>query len=803
MRSSRRSLRSRRTGTKGGSEAAGGQAKVFDEHGTDVTPKPLGGAHMQRPSFGPRSTAGTESEGGGRMSRSSARRSENMSRASGAPSARDSSGSVGSLPTDIGDDDAISTASSDQQDAEEEEQQKQEKEKRDKAKRSDEQLKQVKGSILVPSREGRISEQELEREVAVELVETDTIWLLNNPSVTFHLESPDADDEEAAISRSVSLSLPSFGQKCDEWALRLIECECGVRYGGMSRYKKKLDEYRSAERLADGWAQTLNPLNKVKEVVTASRDMQERGAQANPWDAYDKTETVQYEGGEEMVQIGELPNTSISMASPVRESRSTTNSSQQPRMTMTSTQQDAMPRASGMSTSQTEGSHSDELGLTSESLEETDPIKRMKDLPKALEMMEKAVAQNAYYERLLMYHDFRTEQVQSLLQSSSPSEGSGQRMVHLWDFASPVTEGRNVSCMTWNKVKRDVLAVGYGQLHFDKDADGMICVWSLRNPASPKLAIRTTFGVTALDFAEEAPSLLAVGFYNGSVAIYDVRSVAKEPIMESGHSSGQHSDPVWKLQWVRQSNGQGENMVSISTDGRVTSWTIRKGLEYTDLMELKRHNTRENGAFISRYSSGMCFDFRPGDSNIYLAGTEDGAVHKCSCSYKEQYLQSYLSHSGPVYSAKWSPFRDSARNRPDLFLTAAADWTVKLWEDEGSPALLMTFQSGNEEVTDMSWSPTASTVFGTTTRDGRVEVWDISKSTLHPSISDKFEGERLNCLLFSDSSPVLVCGGSSSCVHVYRLGGVHRPNASFEEQDESLEEAMRNNIMSGPKTGGK
>jgi len=198
---------SRRTGTKGGSEGAGGQAKVFDENGNDVTPKPLGGAHMQRPSFGPRSTAGTESEGGERMSRTSARRSENMSRASGAASARESSGSVGSLPTDIGDDDTISTASSDQQDAEEEEQQKQEKEKRDKAKRSDEQLKQIKGSILVPSREGRISEQELEREVAVELVETDTIWLLNNPSMTFHLESPDADDEDAAISRSVFLSL--------------------------------------------------------------------------------------------------------------------------------------------------------------------------------------------------------------------------------------------------------------------------------------------------------------------------------------------------------------------------------------------------------------------------------------------------------------------------------------------------------------------------------------------------------------------------------------------------------------------
>lgn len=29
----------------------------------------------------------------------------------------------------------------------------------------------------------------------------------------------------------------------------------------------------------------------------------------------------------------------------------------------------------------------------------------------------------------------------------------------------------------------------------------------------------------------------------------------------------------------------------------------------------------------------------------YLAGTEEGHIHKCSCSYNEQYLESYNGHT--------------------------------------------------------------------------------------------------------------------------------------------------------------
>ena len=151
-------------------------------------------------------------------------------------------------------------------------------------------------------------------------------------------------------------------------------------------------------------------------------------------------------------------------------------------------------------------------------------------------------------------------------------------------------------------------------------------------------------------------------------------------------TGGKHTDPVWQLCWVDQGAERGEILVSISSDGRVTKWDMKKGLENQDLMKLKRVTapnkqggtdakaTTAGGSegIISRRASGMCIAFSPRDPNYYLAGTEDGHIHKCSCSYNEQHLESFFGHSGPVYKLRWSPFADNT------FISCSADWTIKL-----------------------------------------------------------------------------------------------------------------------------
>jgi hypothetical protein len=60
-----------------------------------------------------------------------------------------------------------------------------------------------------------------------------------------------------------------------------------------------------------------------------------------------------------------------------------------------------------------------------------------------------------------------------------------------------------------------------------------------------------------------------------------------------------------------------EVLMSISSDGRVTQWMIRKGFESSDYLKLKRilikgsgskKDKEKNEGLISRNSGGLCFD---------------------------------------------------------------------------------------------------------------------------------------------------------------------------------------------------
>jgi len=399
------------------------------------------------------------------------------------------------------------------------------------------------------------------------------------------------------------------------------------------------------------------------------------------------------------------------------------------------------------------------------------------------------------------------------------------RMEQLWEWQCPLTSEANVSCMAWNKARPDLLAVGYGNHTFSNSADhtaptkGLVAFWSLKNPGYPLWSFETSSGVTALDFATQSPNILAVGLYDGTIAIFDVKSKQGLPSMQSDVSTGRHSDPVWKVRWLDRGPERDEPLVSISTDGRVTQWSIAKGLEFADLMKLKRvprkqqpgvpsvqatgsankaatgsaaaaaalGGASEHDAFISRLTSGMSFDFSTRDERIYIAGTEDGWIHKCSTSYSEQYLESYQGHMGPVYNVQWSPFRK------DMFISASSDWTLKLWQ-EGRENALLTFQSANNEVNDVQWCPTNSTVFSSVTSGGRLEIWDIDLSTVKPVVTHK-AGMRLSCVLFSPNSPVVVCGGENGSVSVFRLFNVSKEYDTIDEQLSRLDETIRANVM--------
>lgn len=156
------------------------------------------------------------------------------------------------------------------------------------------------------------------------------------------------------------------------------------------------------------------------------------------------------------------------------------------------------------------------------------------------------------------------------------------------------------------------------------------------------------------------------------------------------------------------------------------------------LMDLKKSGTGEG--WISNAAAGLSLDFHPEDPTTYVTGTEDGALHKCSVSYNEQYLETYSAHAGPVYKVRFSP------RWSNIFLTCSADWNMHLYHmNHKVPLFTMRGTGETYPVNDICWCNDNSTVFAAVTVDAKLQIWDLSVSAIDPVVTiDVGAEDRVN-----------------------------------------------------------
>ncbi|XP_056244301.1 dynein axonemal intermediate chain 4-like isoform X2 [Seriola aureovittata] len=347
----------------------------------------------------------------------------------------------------------------------------------------------------------------------------------------------------------------------------------------------------------------------------------------------------------------------------------------------------------------------------------------------------------------------------------------------LWAFTCEVTRGRNITSMCWNKKDPNLLAVGYGDLMNEKE--GLICCWSLKNPVWPECVFYCHSCVTCVDFSANNPCQLAVGMLDGTVALYNIQCRDKRTCLaSSSECSIKHLHPVWQIKWTRQEmrlSGEErvEALVSVSADGRIKKWLLSANhLDCIDLMELKRTENvkpkaqkkkkkKKAAGVLAMMMPTLCIDFHPTDYSIYLTGTRDGLIHKCSFSNSQHSLDTYQKHFGQVNHVEWSPFS------PDAFLSCSSDWTIQLWrQSQRTPVL--SFTSTQKAVYTASWSPNHSTVFAAI--NGRqMEIWDLNICILNPAIvQHAAPGVKMTALLFATGSDCILVGDSDGQVTVYK-----------------------------------
>ncbi|XP_017661232.1 PREDICTED: WD repeat-containing protein 78 isoform X3 [Lepidothrix coronata] len=557
--------------------------------------------------------------------------------------------------------------------------------------------------------EEELTEADLDQRVDIYLSETDTLWMFDMPSVMVSVE---AEDAGRVLERN-----------------KIYADICKTKAG--------------SERFEERMVQTLAGAAKNKEVQCETIIMEDKGMMVTSWDLDNSLDASEIEPTSRAEGFGATTGGS---------SKSPTTKEQEQTVSVSSDREPDITSDRG------------DTATASEEDEEEEHDKEKKDEGKEGKGLIDP----------------------SMTINKTPEEDAAPRLEQLWSYTCDLTSGHSVSSMAWNKVNPDLLAIGYREFDSKDQKKGLACCWSLKNPMWPERIFQCDHGVTAVDFSLASPNLLAVGTSSGSVAVYDVRSRNDAAFLDSSASLNKHTGAVWQLRWVEQERGategdKKERLMCISADGRVTEWLIQQRLDCIDLMKLRRterekkklpgEKERKSEAPISQQAAGMCFDFHPEDTDIYLAGTDEGHIYQCSCSGKEQILGTYRGHKGPVYRVAWNP------SSTDMFLSCSADWSTILWHRDSQTPLL-TFSSVTAFVHDIMWSPKSAFIFAAV-KESRVEIWDLSVSIFNPVISHTANPEaNLTSILFAKNTNCLLLGDSLGGVGVWELFNLDAPGSN-------------------------
>uniref|UniRef100_A0A8C7X8L9 Dynein, axonemal, intermediate chain 1, paralog 2 n=1 Tax=Oryzias sinensis TaxID=183150 RepID=A0A8C7X8L9_9TELE len=337
-------------------------------------------------------------------------------------------------------------------------------------------------------------------------------------------------------------------------------------------------------------------------------------------------------------------------------------------------------------------------------------------------LMERAVVQNSLCDIAI---DFKFYE--------DPSDefiGHEGTLMPLWNFRFKGTKHLTVSALCWNRRYLDMFAVGMGtEDYFDQQCGGMVLVYSLKNPTYPEYAYKTASGVRCVDIHPHKSYLVAAGFYDGNVAVYNLKVEKLKPVCASSPETGKHMDPVIQLCWQKDDINNNHNFYSVSLDVSCTS-----------------------------------IDFHKEIPNLFLVGTLEGMILKCSMTYTGHPMEVYDAHLLSVGTVKWNPFH------PKVFISCSCDMTVKIWDHTVTTPISNI--DLKEPVEDVAFSPHSSTVFAAVTRRGTVYFYDVSISIYEPICQQEVVNKRkgqLTKLEFNPIHLIIIVGDGKGCIHSFKL----------------------------------
>lgn len=321
---------------------------------------------------------------------------------------------------------------------------------------------------------------------------------------------------------------------------------------------------------------------------------------------------------------------------------------------------------------------------------------------------------------------------------------------------------RVVTCLDWSPQYPELLVASYNNNEeAPHEPDGVALVWNMKyKKATPEYVFHCQSAVMSAAFAKFHPNVVVGGTYSGQIVLWDNRSNKRTPVQRTPLSAAAHTHPVYCVNVVGTQNAH--NLISISTDGKICSWSLDMLSQPQDSMELVFKQ--------SKAVAVTSMSFPLGDVNNFVVGSEDGSVYmSCRHGSKAGISEMFEGHHGPITGIHCHTAAGPL-DFSHLFVTSSFDWTVKLWSTKNNKPLY-SFEDNSDYVYDVMWSPTHPALFACVDGVGHLDLWNLNNDTEVPTASVTVEGNpALNRIRWAHSGREIAVGDSDGRVLVYDVG---------------------------------
>ena len=305
----------------------------------------------------------------------------------------------------------------------------------------------------------------------------------------------------------------------------------------------------------------------------------------------------------------------------------------------------------------------------------------------------------------------------------------GKLSMNRYFFDERWSRNRVITSMDWSTQFPELLCASYNNnQEAPHEPDGVCLVWNTRfKKDTPENIFHCQSPVMTAVFARFHPNLILGGTYSGQIVLWDNRHNKRTPVQRSPLSASAHTHPVYSACVVGTQNAH--NLISISTDGKMCSWSLDMLAQPQETLELQHKQ--------SKAVATTCLSFPQNDVNNFLVGSEEGTVYSaCRHGSRAGVLDLYEGHQAPVTGLDTHPGQGTI-DFSHLFLTSSIDWTVKLWSlKENKP--LYSFEDNGDYVYDAAWSPIHPALFAAVDGTGRLDLWNLNKDTEVTALMKKY-----------------------------------------------------------------